>query len=270
MMKLFFLSLICLFVINANAQDFKIDKQYFWKTYVFEDRVNLRAYPSLDSTVVATVPIGTEVYKLSNLGPLILFGKRGYWAKVFYKNQVCFVWSRLLAKAIVLDHDQPEILILYGCGKDNGFGLIKALKSGKVISEIETKGDAREINGFNVSEDVRINGIVKMMNIRHSAGACGRVSTTVRIAWDGEKLHHFFTDWGIPDPPFINYVKLILPNDQNGEKGIVQCLEVKGEMKEILYNENNSEDPRNLPYVDYEKNIRKCLKWDGKELVELN
>ncbi len=267
MIKLILTASITLILSNVRGQNFDACNEFFGKTYVFTNDVNLRSYPSLDSSILYTVPFATELREISTGGSLTIDGKVGNWRKVFYKDKVCFVWSHLIASIIIRDLDNNNILYLFGHGNEKP-GKIKVIKLGRLLSEIETRFSPRNYNDFE-ARDVSTEGIQKLLVISRYASKCGQISSSESFAWDGHQLHYFFTESAVADGRLLNYVKLEPVYEPIEKKGMFRYISIVGELKEKKFKEGGDPyDPRNIPYIEYTKNISKLMVWNGEKLVD--
>ncbi|MEL6674462.1 MAG: hypothetical protein AAFR61_19795 [Bacteroidota bacterium] len=255
-------------LLHVHAQHPIKDPNFFPEVYVFADRVNLRYLPDLSSRVVATVPEGTVLHEIANWGKDTINGKVGLWKKVYYRDEIVFVWSRLLAKAVIQSQTDPTVRFMLGRGAGLREGSIKAFRNGKKYAThaFQTSRDLQTVYELETYGSQGLSGIKDILSFISYGSACGQRTDHFYFAWDGENIHPFITTYGIPDGEYFDYTEVILPYDSGGKAGKVQVALRQGEM---LHTSQKVEDPRSSPEIRYTVHSLLTYQWKQHKLVRI-
>ncbi|MDP5169826.1 MAG: SH3 domain-containing protein [Bacteroidia bacterium] len=264
--SLFFLVLTAFASIAQQGVAEARDANYGY-VFVFADRVNLRAAPSLEADVVATLSEGTALTFVTYMaGPDTVNGQSGNWAQVIHQQQVCYVWEPLVTRWVMRSHSDPDHLFLVGKGTVPGETLFKIFYRGEKVQELQVQSmkSVEELQQIRITGSMGVGLVRELIYLEYAAFSCGEMGGDMIFAWDGTQLRPFFKDWGIGDGGFFEGVRLVLPASPLGEKGVIHVFEVAGEYLNI-----EEDDPDALPPIKFDYNRHKRYRWDGTKMVEL-
>ena len=112
----------------------------------------------------------------------------------------------------------------------------------------------------------------ELIGIQEVIHFCGDFKRDIMYAWDGEKLHHFFTsfDGSESDGSILSLSQqyIVFPSDIGGEKGVIHYHHTVGDnyTKEgkILDDETFNGKP-----IRYYSKVHKQFFWNGTKLILL-
>jgi len=185
--------------------------------YVYGSDVNVRRNPDLDSPVLATLPIASEIYILekTKVATTVDF-YTDYWYKISYYNKKTFeqygyIWGGFIANQsfrIDLDNDGSDELLLVRNfteglysqvneevknigSSDNPYLQLKIIKKGVLVNSlnISCPGESRSMT----AEVIRPSGFDVQMNILHIDYGCsgetsGGIDNYYLVSGDNMKL----------------------------------------------------------------------------------
>ena len=139
----------------------------------------------------------------------------GSWVKISYKEQVGYVWSSHISI--------PSYFIKSNIKKEEAFLYttkgIYAFKNYKILDFIPVPYQYDE--GFYNKGAMSMNSSFQFLTLVMVGEACGQASGEVYYLWDGKKLKHYGSDYGIGDGGFSEVYSLTFPNEDGGIKNRV-------------------------------------------------
>ena len=245
--------------------------------------VNVRAEPNPAARVVGQLALGQRVEQDYNYQDTMMNikGVEGRWVSIKADNKSGFVWSPLLALGIVKNGTNPDIMFLLGRTNSQDSMKIVVMQAGKLLQTLvfsaRYSGEGGErFMGFSTLGKAGITNIDELLAVYLGAMACGGTSEDIMFAWDGQRLHHFFTaadssEGGGDDNTWIARTYIVLPIDADGEKGVIHYYSEMGdnvEDEDETEAETSTGEPRQPDPIVYSEKIHKVMVWNGTTLVE--
>ena len=226
---------------------------------VSANAVNLRTQPNIQAKALTSLPINSTVTLIKN-GPRVkLDNIWGTWAKVKWKDKTGYIWSNNLSIPIyyIKSNKHKNESFLYTTK-----GLY-ALKENKIVDFISIPFWYDE--GFYNKGSQGLQDNFQFLTFVMQATSCGQSSGEVYYLWNGKKLKHFGSDYGIGDGGFSEFYTLIFPNENGGIKNrVIQYNEI-GESVNYFPTANSNEDYSYLIF----SHSTKIMKYNGDTLIEM-
>lgn len=204
------------------------------------DNVNIRNSPSLNSKVVANLPIAHPLTIIENSEEkLTLNGFKSAWYKVSFKHNGKmmngYVWGGLISMcSFTLPNND---IFLYGINKnvkEKGYeSVAKLVRGGKIISSIKFRpiggeffdnGDYGHSVGGQILTNKGFSNVKNIFSISFTYEACGFANGEIYLFWDGKKLTYGVEAITVSEAGVFHVTtNLIFPEDEKGisEKLIV-------------------------------------------------
>lgn len=147
---------ILLLSIQAFSEDytFLVPLRMDQEAFIYENRVNLRAEPSLDAEKVGLALLGDKVEIMGKTNKIDnLYGLTAHWYKILWKNKACYVWGGLLGTMGLkgdFDYDRQSELLL---------GQVRTKKE-----QFETIDYIEELSGYDVESRMKLCRNGKVIN----------------------------------------------------------------------------------------------------------
>lgn len=264
---------LLLLMISSFAVEAQFEEEYealrrsqYTPAFIFADRVNLRAEASLTSAIVATVQEATPVGYVQRTNVADTVGDRSaVWIKVWYNEQVCYVWEPLVTLHAQRSYDDPDVLFLFGPSAEEESTRVKVFRLSKKTQDVEFVG----LKGYNGIERLRIGRnrgvdlVEEFLYVHYAGHSCGAINGDVMFAWDGVNLKPFFTEWYMGDAGFYEGARIVLPGDAAGEKGVIHVYE---EAVEYMYDAKSGDYSQDR---ETEEQVHTRYHWDGFQLKEM-
>lgn len=245
------------------------------KAYLYADRVNLRAEPSLNSKTVTELPITQEITILSKSSKkLNLNGDENYWYQIktvdpkTEKRVEGFVWGALLSLLAFpanLDDDLEKEWILVNLEKtardssESKVYEIKIVDEGKLI--ISKKFTLQDSMMGSLMDGKLVNKVneFKLISLGFSANMCSTINGgNVFFTFKNDELNYGFTTMlGSDSGVFYRENEIRYPNDKGGRKNHIIVNTV---IKELNNNEQWSNTVLSVQFY----------KWNCDRLVKVN
>lgn len=254
---------------EAGYQQFQQGKTY----HLLADKVNIRSTASTSGSIVATLPIATQVtFERWNSSQLTIGGYTAKWAKISFihptKNQkvIGYVWGGFISESLIKSKANPSLSFVYGISKvkkdeDHGETVILQMRVVKNKTEIDriifkAVGPVHINHSGTTLGDRGVKGIKEIVMLDFSQEMCGGAFGQVVLFWDGQKMHHAKLLRDGADAPFYWEESLVYPNDKGGKPNrIIFKTEEGGE------NDNGQEYSEVKTYDYY---------WTGTKLEKIN
>lgn len=220
--------------------------------------VNLRGQPNMGSKVLASLPLNSFITLIKNGPRMKLNNNWGTWAEVQWNNETGYVWSENLSLPIyyIKSNKQKNESFLY---TTKGLYAFKENKIADFISIPFWYDEGFYNKGTHGLQD-NFNFLTFVMR----AESCGQSSGEAYYLWDGKKLKHFGSDYGIGDGGFSEYYSLLFPDEDGGVKNhVIQHSEI-GESFTYFPTPNNDND---YNYLIFNQST-KIMKYNGDTLIE--
>ncbi len=267
----FFVLLLSLAYAQMPRQVY-FDYNYF---FVAASNVNMREAPSLGAPVVAKLQIGEQLKRveLEESARDTIGGVADRWQHVTYGKVTGFVWRPLLAYGAFKARSNPDILFLLANVGSKGDSMkIMILKAGEVIQTETFAARKHKLGGFTSIGKMGLDNVEEIICVQEVMHFCGDYKRDIMYAWDGEKLHHFFTafDGSESDGSILSLAQeyLLFPSDIGGKKGLLLYYNETGDnysdQGKILDDRTFNGKP-----VRYLSKVHKQFFWNGKKLIEL-
>lgn len=259
MQKLLLFTALLFSSLSLSAQDIH---------FLLANKVNVRSSASTSGSIVANLPIGTEVEVLEETGNLKLKGLEMPWAKISFqdegRNKLGYVWTGFLAR------DRYELTdntyLVWGVEKlsegeymnDVSFQF-RVYRNGQELSKtsVNSIGDVHIYREVRVFGDRGVKGVRNIIEHEFSAEYCGGAMGTVVFFWDGKTLHHARTLHDGADAPMWYSEEFVYPEDSAGlGDKILWISETGGE-----------EDESGEEFIETDQSL---FRWTGSKLVQLD
>jgi hypothetical protein len=239
-------------------------------TWVFGDKINVRAAANKDAAVAAQLFIGDEVIIRDTMAFLTMNGMNQRWYKVAYaKNgakQEGYVWGGLLAHGAV---KMADVSIVYGLAGTkakkeeegefvNYIVEFRACSGGKIRSTAQYELGLSDYYGSQYGQMPNL-GLTQYrggIKVGMGFGACGYANYDLYVFWDGNGLVPLPALTSVADAgAFYDVESYIFPYQQPEYTQEAQVILFKAEQMVTLEDENET---------DEWTKVRKLI-WDGKK-----
>lgn len=261
------------FISNHSYHQFQIGSD----CKLIADNVNVREEASTKASIIANIPIGTDVKILKQSSKTLkLKGFSCNWYKVSFSNKgkktEGYIWGGLIADAFI-ESSEKDVYYMVGITtfaevKKNEYYSeydmkvqVRASKNNKELDRIEFKVEG----GLSISRtmerfgDKSVAGIKDIFEFGVSQNMCAGLNEYYVIFWDGKKLFHVADLTPGGDAPYYFLDEFIYPEDEEnrGKKG-----RIIRNFKEGYYDDTGDKDVVESHHqVEYE--------WTGKELKKI-
>lgn len=246
------------------------------KTKLFGHNVNVRNSPNTKTgTVVAQLPIGTEVTIIEEAETFTINGYKAPWYKVSFnkdnEKKQGYIWGGFLS-AFSFDLNDGNLLLYGFYGDDNirkFMSQIKIIKNTEIVAKLnfEPINDVYEMPfNYNFSVGAKLltgNGFDNVKNIiqiNYHYPACGVPFGDIVIFWTGEKLINGTIVHGVSEAGlFHHYYEFIYPDAKTKNKLIISKISEE-------YDENGNELPKKTTRLTYTWENNKLTLTEEKEI----
>lgn len=215
MQRILLTSLFILFLLPLEAQQI---------AYLLADNVNVRSAPNTSASVVARLPIGTELETQGATGSLKIKGQELPWVKVAFeqdgRQMLGYLWQGFISTG------REELVdgayLVWGVEKvedKEGWTEVyyqyRVYQNGKELSKV-TVSDAGGLDAYRdikVFDGKGVPGVANVIEENYSAQYCAGAMGDVVLFWDGETLFHARTLYDGADAPYWSDETFIYPAD---------------------------------------------------------
>jgi hypothetical protein len=252
---------------------------YFAPSYLVGDRISLRKDSTVNSGLIKSMDIGTEVWLLSRTEHLdTIKGIASPWFRAVAGADTGWVWGGFVAQLTAGSNEYPSVKFLLGFSgleKITAYGTtyetmhmqIRVVENNKQLDKmlIPLYADYLEAQ-FQGRKGIKgLNDII----IVHQPciGGCGCSTGNHYVFWDGQKLRLAYSTLGSADAEYSEGSTIIFPSDMQGETGYIKVIDdIVGSVTEIV------SDNEDVEYVDensimLRSTVTTYYIWNGKELT---
>ncbi len=264
-----------LFAQDAVSVHFSTVEDYLFPeeadyNYTLGHNVSLRKGPSIHSSLVDTLPIGTrlKIYEQSEIIE-VKQGISSHWYRVKTDDKTGWIWGGLIAKQAFRSKKDRDVVFLCGFEKyipysnENSRGgayyQIRAVKGGVEKEKIIVKSfawDFAEVSNIGAGGLSNVDDIITLRV--PCRGGCGCSTGEIVVFWSKGKLHKVADLIGTPDGEYSEGSYLVFPNDMEGVSGqVIKVSSLAGDEDE------EGEGLERLVIKEY-------YIWNGKKLLKLD
>ena len=228
---------------DFNYGEFKVDRT----VCLFGDKVNVRSKPSTTATVVANLPIGTEVTIVEKTDVTFTIGgynTNWYYVKFLDKGEekTGYVWGGLISMASIKIPNPGAADDLFVCSitswtAQTNFTMTgRLVRNGQVIHTIDFEpismgffdpGEYHHCVCIGVSDGHGFKGVKNIVSLEFVYGACGYENGKILLFWDGSKLYYAGKASAVFEAGVFNYFySIVYPDDEkNGLSNILKIVQ---------------------------------------------
>jgi len=223
------------------------------------DRVNMRAEPSLESDIIANLPLYTKINSIEQKYRTDSINKtKGSWSKVKWNDKEGYIWGEFVSNPVKYvrsnNHDQVSFI----CTK----GYIFVAKNDAIVSHIVNRRSY--FDSFYSKGTLGFTNEYEFLAVRIVGYSCGSDSGELYYIWDGNKIKYFGSSIGVGDGALSWWKTFSFPKDHGVTNTVIEQ-EVDGEGLDFPPLKDGQD---NYKFFIYNK-VEKTLEYKNDTLFEV-
>lgn len=228
--------------------------------YLFADKVKFRTGPTLNSTVIKLLEIGTPIKIIEKTETQMHYqGINTPWYKIEVNGKNGYILGALISLNSHFTNSKNALFLcqLKKNKEDNYIIKIRHFTKGQDYNEVELKQTGTGLFTFHLFNNKGVNNIENILMIDALAEACGVEGNITYYFWSNNKLTHIadlpnFAESGF----FSTDQSFLFPNDPEGaENSIIHI------SKSVTYEDEESSEPKS------EEIKSNSYKWTGTDFI---